>query len=588
MKPTQWSNRFIDYYGCGINLRLLSPQNPGFIGANDDAPIQGINFFICNLFDWNAQREIEMKDGNKGNWLGKGSKTMCPSNKFITGMQIKYDFSKLGEDALGVTGIKIKCGNILDFTEASWIDLDTRFDKGIWLQKKYFYGGVCGALLKWNTDRGPSNLFLDDDTAFNGLNIQVCPEFNSKIKWVKVFSPSFNNQIKKISWKENNKDFFGCGIILYLKKLITAYAFLAPVLPMHISVIACKKNQWDDYIINGKYKTQNDLEIKRVMCPKNEFIVGIQGGLKNSPQIFENNIKEDIFRFRIICGPSMKFLDVYAGNRNLQEMFQIPKIDDSKLYFKNGLIVGYSWQLFNIEFFLKKFNWIEKDVLNSLSFQLDPIPKEFYSNAVTNRWKSMEENEIEEGVWGKIFDWSEQKNVYLNGVSLKFKKSDETDFLESIFFSNWNAKTMNSASKFTLTEREFGKFYLMVSQQNKYISGVQLKTSLVKKTELITDVKFLSEFLEGDSTFEDWSVYFNNRKGNWKDPQFLMYGGKKAFVCGVVGKFKKILISEEIELNPAIDFDFKMCSPEIDKIQISQKTIKTEGEEKGIWANLID
>lgn len=578
LKPFAWSDRFLDHYGCGINLRLLSPQGTGFMEGNDDAPIQGISILTCNLNNWHDQNEILLKNGARGNWLGKNSKTMCPFNEFITGMQIRSDFSAMGLDTLGITGIRIKCGGYLDFLATNWITLETGFEKGIWREKKYFFGGVCGAMIKWHKDKGTGTTTEEDDSALNGVKIKVCPQLNTKHKWAKVFQRNEEGNVTKIEW---SKDYYGCGLTLFTQRLNTPYGFLNPVLPMQIYVVACKLNEWSKQITKKYSKNTNYVETKTI-CPQNEFIVGIERYMKESNEVKDDEFKNDFFRIRIVCGPSMKVFDVYSGNGNLQSMFFLPKPDDTTIYFNNYLITGFSCSFYDIDYSLKMYTKKIKNVLSSLSFQLSPYSLEnIYSHSQKDSWKSIDEIEAEEGDWEEITDWSD----------LKYSKGYIFGFIENLFLSCLKIKAVDLLKKidkmFIILEEPNGP--LITCHSGQYICGFQFQRSLLLGYKMIVGINVHSDFVDGDNRYNAWST-FHQATGitsNWEDRQFLIYGGKKAFLCGMAVKTKEIAYKNK-KFRAIIDLDLRMCSEDQQTNEVTQKLLKLEGKPEGEWMKLMD
>ena len=587
LTPLDWSNRYLNQYGCGINLYLLKPQNEGFIGPNDDAPIQGIDLIACNLYNWNNQKIINLKNYDSiidENRLNQNS-YKCLEQEFIIGLQVRYDFTALGEDALGITGINIKCGKIWDFEEKNWANLDTGTNKGIWREKKNFIGGICGILLKWNKDQGQGDLKEEDNTGLNGMKIKICPKLFKQEEWKKVFD--LNEAVdKKISWEKEYKDYFGCGVAVYTKRLKSPFIFLNPDLLMNISIIACKLNNWNEQITRETIENTNYNEYK-TMCPPNEFIYGIQRYMRKSKVVhLDNEMKEDFFRLKIICGPSMNSFDVYSGNPQLFSMFFIEKSYDKTIFFKNALIVGYSYGFMSLEFSLKMYKQKIKNVMGSLSFMVRPIitDKKFFSKFSKKSWKSLTKVESNGGNWETIIDWSLFEDKYVAHYFFHFQ--------ENLFLVGMSFSRIDTNYDFQTTEivigQSFGNYNYYSCEHNKFISGLQFKRAWIENLNVFIGYKVLCEFFDGDGTSSDWSHGFeaNIKGGVWEDKQFLIYGGKKAFLCGIVPKTQEISFNNK-NYKVIVDLDLSMCSYDYE-YKAKNKIIRLEGKSEGEWMKLTD
>lgn len=126
----------------------------------------------------------------------------------------------------------------MDLFKNNWKDFVTGPNKGIWREKKYFMGGVCGVSLKWSKDQDQEQGDCDekDIIRLSGMKVKVCPQFYTKDNWQRVFDLT-KKISNKISWNDdtNHKDFFGCGLIAYTQKLNSPYMFLNPDFLMSIS-----------------------------------------------------------------------------------------------------------------------------------------------------------------------------------------------------------------------------------------------------------------------------------------------------------------------------------------------------------------
>lgn len=578
--PMDWSDRYLDYYACGINLFFLK-------ASIDYRAVKGIDFVTCNMNKWEDQKSIVIKHYNPGednennpNLILNSQK--CSSQEFITGLQIKYGFSFSCKNALGIIGIIIQCGKTINLFENKWRVFITGINtEGIWREKKYLIGGICGASLKWNKDNSQVNCNEEENIGLSGMNVKVCPQLYKKDIWQKVFN--LTEKISEtISWKDdsNRKDYFGCGLILYTQKLRSPYMFLNPDFPMNISVIACKIDNWDEHFIAENLKNSNNDEFK-TMCPPNEFIYGIQRYLRKSDSVWvEEEIKQDFFRLRIICGPSMKSFDVYPGNPNLHSMFFIEKTLDETIYFRNGLIGGYSYGFMDIAFALKLYKKVMKNVIGSLSFQIIPIFKkeEFFSHSLKKSWVSLSKVESNEGKWGTIQDWSIISNTFVSKYYFTFQNNF---FLAgiSLLISDINYKVLPGKYIIGKSLEQFN----FTCEQEKFISGLQFKRARYDKTLVFVGYRILCEYFDGNSTFSDWSAPFetNIKGGYWEDPKILMYGGKKAFLCGVAPKTKEIFY-ENNNYKVINDLDLKMCSNEY-QWEAKEEIIKLEGNPEGKW-----
>jgi Vitelline membrane outer layer protein I (VOMI) len=78
-----WEGFNPGYYACGAQVRFEDSQ-----GGGDDTAANGLNLRFCYYDNWWSQKDVMIYPGIWGNWRNM---VTCPTNKYIIGMQVRFE-----------------------------------------------------------------------------------------------------------------------------------------------------------------------------------------------------------------------------------------------------------------------------------------------------------------------------------------------------------------------------------------------------------------------------------------------------------------------------------------------------------------
>lgn len=156
-------------FACGAMVRFEAKQK------GDDTAMNAISFAYCKARDWgNDQKWVNTNDGLWGDWQRR---TLCPEGQFIVGAEMRYESPQGNSDDTAGNGLKIQCADPWDRTKTS---IQTVYEGlwGDWKGMKFDKDRVmCGAKVRFEKDQNGG-----DDTALNGLILQMCPFVAAPLK----------------------------------------------------------------------------------------------------------------------------------------------------------------------------------------------------------------------------------------------------------------------------------------------------------------------------------------------------------------------------------------------------------------------
>jgi len=125
-----------DTFTSGFRLRSEPAQ-----GAYDDDSALNAIELVCTSSEGNQIAQISSLQGGLGTW---GPVISCPSNKLITGFQLRSEAEQGPFDNTAANNLRIRCGQ--SDSDYEWIEGDGKTSWGDWTAEQYCPRGmaICG------------------------------------------------------------------------------------------------------------------------------------------------------------------------------------------------------------------------------------------------------------------------------------------------------------------------------------------------------------------------------------------------------------------------------------------------------------